>query len=263
MSKIFLSHTSSDKPFVRKLAADLRNNGHTVWIDEAEINIGDSLIGKIREGLDNVDYVAAVLSEKSIESEWVKRELDIASNREIKEKKVMVLPILIEEVQLPGFLEGKFYGDFSNPKDYPAKLELLLRSLGDSKPITTVDKKELDAIKSELDLMKQKLSQHTKELEKVIEYSLSTKSEGLKQAIISENERHPEYAPINNVYAFEVNDIPMTMGYLLHVLRKASYKGGHMIEIFIEQENKWNHIERMIEAYAEMIESQKSKTASA
>ena len=107
MSKIFLSHTSSDKPFVRKLAADLRNNGHTVWIDEAEINIGDSLIGKIREGLDNVDYVAAVLSKKSIKSEWVIRELDIASNREIKEKKVIVLPILIEEVELPGFLNEK------------------------------------------------------------------------------------------------------------------------------------------------------------
>ena len=55
----------------------------------------------------------------------------------------------------------------------------------------------------------------------------------------------------------------MTMGYLLHVLRKASYKGRHMIEIFIEKENKWNHIERMIEAYSEMIESQKSKNASA
>ena len=39
--------------------------GHSVWIDEAEINIGDSLIGKIREGLDEVDFVAAVLSKHS------------------------------------------------------------------------------------------------------------------------------------------------------------------------------------------------------
>ena len=89
MSKIFLSHTSADKPFVRKLAADLRNNGHTVWIDEAEINIGDSLIGKIREGLDSVDYVAVVLSKASIQSEWVKKELEIASNKEIKEKRYL------------------------------------------------------------------------------------------------------------------------------------------------------------------------------
>ena len=60
MSKIFLSHTSIDKPFVRKLAADLRNSGHTVWIDEAEINIGDSLVDKIREALDSVDFVVVV-----------------------------------------------------------------------------------------------------------------------------------------------------------------------------------------------------------
>lgn len=107
MSKIFLSHTSSDKPFVRKLAADLRNNGHTVWIDEAEINIGDTLIGKIREGLDSVDYVAAVLSNASIQSELVKKELEIASNKEIKQKKIIILPLIIENVEMPGFLEGK------------------------------------------------------------------------------------------------------------------------------------------------------------
>lgn len=78
MSKVFLSHTRIDKPFVRKLAADLRNHGHTVWIDEAEINIGDTLIGKIREGLDSVDYVAVILSKASIQSEWVRKELEIA-----------------------------------------------------------------------------------------------------------------------------------------------------------------------------------------
>lgn len=66
MSKVFLSHTSKDKPFVRKLANDLRSYGHTVWIDEAEINIGDSLINKIRDGLDSVDFVAAILSKESI-----------------------------------------------------------------------------------------------------------------------------------------------------------------------------------------------------
>ena len=86
--------------------------GHAVWIDEAEINIGDSLIEKIRNGLDQVDYVAAILSRASIDSPWVTRELDIASNREIDEGRTVVLPLLVEKVDLPGFLKGKFYGDF-------------------------------------------------------------------------------------------------------------------------------------------------------
>jgi hypothetical protein len=83
LSSVFLSHSHADKPFARKLTADLRKAGHAVWIDEAEINIGDSLIVKIREGIDEVDYVAAILSTSSINSEWVKKELDIATNREI------------------------------------------------------------------------------------------------------------------------------------------------------------------------------------
>ena len=51
MSSIFLSHNSKDKPFVRKLADDLRKKGHYVWVDEAEIKVGDSLIGKLRREL--------------------------------------------------------------------------------------------------------------------------------------------------------------------------------------------------------------------
>lgn len=42
MSKVFLSHNHADKPFTRRLANDLRQAGHSVWIDEAEINIGPS-----------------------------------------------------------------------------------------------------------------------------------------------------------------------------------------------------------------------------
>jgi hypothetical protein len=42
MSSIFLSHAFEDKQFARKLAKDLRQAGHIVWIDEAEIKVGDS-----------------------------------------------------------------------------------------------------------------------------------------------------------------------------------------------------------------------------
>lgn len=255
MSKIFLSHTSTDKPFVRKLAADLRNYGHTVWIDEAEINIGDSLIGKIREGLDSVDFVAAVLSKASIESEWVNKELDIASNREIKEKRVIVLPLVIENVKLPGFLEGKLYGDFSDETKYKEKLDLLLRSLGDSKPIQSEDVDELKKMRIELEQARAKIKQHEDQLSKVVKHSLATKSEELRARIEQENKDYPSYAPINNVYAFEVNGIPITIGYLLHVLRKSKMKGGHQFEWILTIYNQWNDANRMIEAYADMVKS--------
>jgi hypothetical protein len=59
---VFLSHNWADKDFVRRLAGDLVAAGARVWIDEAEIKVGDSLIEKIRAGIDSMDYVAAILS---------------------------------------------------------------------------------------------------------------------------------------------------------------------------------------------------------
>ena len=50
MTSIFLSHSHVDKPFVRRLASDLIDSGVKVWLDEAEILIGDSLIEKIGTG---------------------------------------------------------------------------------------------------------------------------------------------------------------------------------------------------------------------
>jgi len=56
--------------------------------------------------------VLAVISKKSIESEWVRRELGAALVREFSEKKVVVLPLLLDYCQLPPFLLDKRYVDF-------------------------------------------------------------------------------------------------------------------------------------------------------
>ena len=132
MSSIFLSHNSKDKPFVRKLANDLRRQGFYVWVDEAEIKLGDSLIEKIREGLDRVEYVGVVLSQNSINSEWVKKEIDIAMNQEIEGKRVKVLPIMLEKVDPPSFLKGKLYADFTSDDQYANGLEMIVARLSES-----------------------------------------------------------------------------------------------------------------------------------
>jgi len=130
LASIFLSHNCADKPLARQLAEDLKSLGVCVWIDEAEIQIGDSLIEKIREGIDSVDYVGVIISRHSVKSEWVKREVDIAMNQEIKGKRVKVLPLLAEDCDLPGFLEGKLYADLRTPESYQKELPKLAARLG-------------------------------------------------------------------------------------------------------------------------------------
>lgn len=130
MPSVFLSHTSVDKPFVRRLAQDLELQGIRYWIDEAEIRVGDSLIHKIREGIDKMTHLMVVLSPDSVDAPWVQREVDVAMNQEIAGGTVKVLPLLYKQCKLPGFLLGKLYADFTDPNRYQKSLEALVRSLG-------------------------------------------------------------------------------------------------------------------------------------
>jgi hypothetical protein len=129
MSSIFLSHNHADKSFVRRLAQDLQAAGVRVWLDEAEMMIGDSLIEKIRQGIDEMDYLGVILSQNSVRSEWVKREVNVAMHQEIEGKQVKVLPVMVQDCELPGFLKEKLYADFRDPQRYHEELNKILRRL--------------------------------------------------------------------------------------------------------------------------------------
>lgn len=127
MINVFISHNYKDKPMARKIAKDLNKYGIKTWIDESEIKLGDSLIEKIRDGLDHMDFLIALISGNSVESEWVKKELDIVMNSEIEEKRVIAIPILVGKCELPGFLKGKLYADMSTSKKYNENISALIR----------------------------------------------------------------------------------------------------------------------------------------
>lgn len=253
MSSIFLSHSHADKPFARRLAADLRAVGHDVWIDEAEIDIGDSLIQKIREGLDSVDYVAAILSANSIESEWVKKELEIASNREIDEKRVVVLPLMVEKVALPGFLKGKFYGDFTEGKKYGEALALLLRKLGPARQMPVLSPEEILSLQEQLKNVQAAAAAHETALQQHQRIAMKGKSAKLIKAIESANKNFPAHAPINATYAFEVGDLSVTLDYLLWSIGKAEMRGGHPLEMLLTLDDKWGAVESMLSAYGDLL----------
>ena len=130
MSSVFISYSHKDKEFVRRLVSDLILFGADVLIDEQELKIGDSLIEKLRTAIDRTEYVIAVISNHSVDSPWVRKELDIAMNQEIEGNKVKVLPLLLSDVDLPGFLKGKVYADFRSEQDYPRVFARLCDSMG-------------------------------------------------------------------------------------------------------------------------------------
>lgn len=93
---VFICHASEDKAtVVRELVQALEEEGISYWYDEAEILWGDSLTGKVNEGLRTSQFVLVVLSANSVEKHWPRAELESILNIEISTREVRVLPLLV------------------------------------------------------------------------------------------------------------------------------------------------------------------------
>jgi len=90
---VFISHASEDKDeIVRPLAIALRNAGLSVWYDEFELKIGDSLRQKIDRGLAKSRFGIVVLSKSFIKKGWTNYELDGIITKVVSGEQVL-LPI--------------------------------------------------------------------------------------------------------------------------------------------------------------------------
>ena len=90
---VFISHASEDKDAVaRPLAEALRKNGLTVWYDEFELRIGDSLRRKIDKGIANSNFGVIVISRDFISKGWTNYELDGLITRAVNGEQTM-LPV--------------------------------------------------------------------------------------------------------------------------------------------------------------------------
>ncbi len=92
-------------------------------------------VDKIGGAIDVVDYVAVVLSKTSVNSEWVQRELRLALTNEFQTRRVIVLPILLEDVVIPAFLRDKLYADFTPDADRPKSFKSLLNAIQLRQPV--------------------------------------------------------------------------------------------------------------------------------
>lgn len=138
MSSVFLGHNSMDKTFVRKLARDLVLRGVRVWLDEAELLVGDSLFKKIASAIEEMEYLAVILSPNSVNSNWVQKELEIAMSDQLRNKKIKVLPVLAAECEIPKFLQDTFYIYMDTDINYATGLENLMRRLFPDIPFNPV-----------------------------------------------------------------------------------------------------------------------------
>jgi len=127
MARIFISHTSADKDFVRQLAEDLKLLGHQPWLDEWEIRVGECIVSRIQQGLEDCDYTVIVLSPNAIQSGWVEKEWKASYWNEIQERRVVILPVMLKDCDVPALLKTKKYADFRTR--YPLGLAQLTQAI--------------------------------------------------------------------------------------------------------------------------------------
>lgn len=90
---VFVSHATEDKDaVVRPLALALKERNISVWYDDFEFKIGDSLRRKIDKGLANSRFGIVVISRDFIKKGWTNYELDGIITKSISGEQIL-LPI--------------------------------------------------------------------------------------------------------------------------------------------------------------------------
>jgi hypothetical protein len=97
--RAFISHASEDKDrFVLQFATKLRSAGVDAWVDQWEMQAGDSLVQRIFDrGIAGADAFVVVLSRVSVTKRWVREELDAGVVQRINsDGKVRLIPIVLD-----------------------------------------------------------------------------------------------------------------------------------------------------------------------
>lgn len=143
---IFISYSHADKSFVETLAAHLVKRNAHVWVDTWELNVGDSIVGRVQEAIQDSSALLVVLSKASVKSEWCKKELSAGLMRELDEKRVIVLPVLLEDCEIPPFLREKMYADFR--KDFDKGVSAIVDAVA---KVTNTDQGRIHTGKGNMD----------------------------------------------------------------------------------------------------------------
>lgn len=135
----FISYSSKDKEFAKRLHADLQSKGIRVWFAPEDLKIGARIQETIEDAIRIYDKLLIVLSSNSIESAWIEHEIKTAFKKEDDQKRTVLFPVRLDNAVMETTQQWAFnvrrnrnLGDFSkwkNHDDYQKSLERLVRDL--------------------------------------------------------------------------------------------------------------------------------------
>lgn len=144
----FISFSSKDEKFAKQLFDDLQKSGVQIFYSPEHLKIGDEYVKKINHEIEFRDKLILILSENSVNSDWVAFEVDRARIEEEKRnalkwrkepKDSILFPITIDDAVFGSkepwafsIKKNRHLGDmkgWTNHDTYQKGLERLLRDL--------------------------------------------------------------------------------------------------------------------------------------
>ena len=94
----FISYSTHDQAFAERLHVDLQNKNVRCWFAPHNIQGGKKIHEQIDEATRGYDRLLLILSEASMNSEWVETEIAKARKREMREHRRMLFPVRIVDL---------------------------------------------------------------------------------------------------------------------------------------------------------------------
>lgn len=135
----FISYSSKDDAFAKRLYADLQSNNVRCWFAPEDLKWGERIRTGIDEAIHLHDKLLLILSKSSVASGWVEREVKTALAKERKEKRTVLSPVRVDKAVFESPFDWateirheRNIGDFTrwkNHDDYQKAFDRLLRDL--------------------------------------------------------------------------------------------------------------------------------------
>lgn len=136
----FISYSSKDQDFVERLYADLQSNNVRCWYAPEDMKIGDKIRQRIDESIRMYDKLLLVLSQHSVMSHWVEKEVETAFEKEQRHNKLVLFPIMLDDTVMrtnqawaADISRTRHIGDFTHWKEHDAYQRGLKKLLKDLK----------------------------------------------------------------------------------------------------------------------------------
>jgi len=126
--RVFLCHSSGDKPAVRDLYRRLRDDGFEPWLDEEALLPGQDWKEEIPQAVRGSDVIIVCISRASVGKEgYLQKELrDALSVAEEKpEGTIFIIPVRLEEVEVPRRLSQWQWADLFQTGGYQRLVQAL------------------------------------------------------------------------------------------------------------------------------------------